>query len=143
MNDKDLKESAKNTYLKGFNCSEAIVAFFSGKYSLNLNPRFATAMGAGIGGAKNLCGALNGAVLVLGAIFGRDDPSENSAEVYKMSAEFIRRFEENLNTTLCSEITSDIEWKTPAHKDLCSGIVAEAAAILDEIIKEKKELMGK
>ncbi len=143
MNDENLKELARSTYLKGFNCAEAIVAFFNEKYSLNISPRIATAMGAGIGGAKNLCGALNGAVIVLGAIFGRDNPSENSADVYKMSSEFYKRFNEKMKTTICSEITSEIEWKTPAHKDLCSGIVAEAASILDEIIKEKKESPGK
>lgn len=136
MKEKNLKDEAAETYLKGFNCAEAMVAFFNEKYSLNLNSRLATGMGAGIGGEKNLCGALNGAVLVLGAIFGRDEPTADSSDIYKMSSEFFKRFKEKMKTTICEEITSDIQWKSPEHKDLCSKIVGEAAAILDEIIKK-------
>jgi len=134
----NLRELARSTYFKGYNCAEAIVTLFSWKYSLNINQRMATAMGGGIGGSKSLCGALNGAILVLGALFGRETPEENSTEVYKMAKTFYERFEKKINTAICRDITSGVEWKSAGHKELCSSIIGEAAIILDEIIKENK-----
>ena len=67
--------TSKN-YQSGYNCAEAVLSAFNDALKLNLDVKVATAMGGGIGAAKNLCGALNGGVIVIGAIFGRNTPNE-------------------------------------------------------------------
>ncbi|OGL40199.1 MAG: hypothetical protein A3C43_06480 [Candidatus Schekmanbacteria bacterium RIFCSPHIGHO2_02_FULL_38_11] len=125
--------TSKN-YQSGYNCAEAVLSAFNDALKLNLDVKVATAMGGGIGAAKNLCGALNGGVIVIGAIFGRNTPNEKVDKIYPIAKAFHDKFRETFATTSCFEITKDIEWKSAAHKEHCSKVASKTAEILAETI---------
>jgi len=134
LDPKTLSDLTSKNYKSGFNCAEAILSAFKETLKLNLDVKIATGMGGGIGAAKDLCGALNGGVVVLGALFGRNYPNEKADKIYSLSKAFHDKFKEAFSTTCCLEITKDIEWKSPAHKEHCSKVAARTAEILSEII---------
>ncbi len=134
LDPKTLAELTSKNHQSGFNCAESVLSAFNSTLKLNLDVKVATAMGGGIGAAKNLCGALNGGVIVLGAIFGRNTPNEKVDKIYPLAKGFHDKFMEIFTTTSCSEITKGIEWKSAAHKEHCSKVAAKTAAILAEII---------
>lgn len=134
LNPKTLSDLTSKNYQSGFNCAEAVLSAFNNTLKLNLDVKVATAMGGGIGGAKSLCGALNGGVIVIGAIFGRNTPNEKIDKIYPIAKAFHDKFRETFATTLCFEITKDIEWKSAAHKEHCSKVAAKTAETLAEII---------
>ena len=134
LDPKKLADLASKSYQSGFNCAEAVLSAFNNALKLNLDVKVATAMGGGIGGAKNLCGALNSGVIVIGAIFGRNTPNEKVDKIYPLAKGFHDKFMEIFITTSCFELTKDLEWKSAAHKEHCSKVAAKTAEILAEVI---------
>ena len=134
LDPKKLSDLTSKNYLSGFNCAEAVFSAFRDSLKLNLDTKIATAMGGGIGGAKNICGALNGGIIILGALFGRNQPNVKVEKIYSLSKSFHDKFKDSFSTTSCFEITKDFEWKSPAHKEHCSKIASKTAEILAELI---------
>ena len=56
----DRVEKAKELFLKGFNCCQAVFAAFADKYGISeeLALRLSGAFGAGFGGLREVCGAV-------------------------------------------------------------------------------------
>ena len=76
MDNHEIKEIVYKNYENEFHCAEAIVntiaSLFPGKS--NLSCRVASGFCGGIGRCKkDVCGALSGGIIALGAIFGRDE----------------------------------------------------------------------
>ena len=141
MDKLDLKATsdlASKKYQSGFNCAEAVLSAFNDILNLNLDVKIATAMGGGIGATKDLCGAMNGGVIVLGALFGRNNPNEKVDKIYPLAKSFHDRFKDAFATTCCLEITKEIEWKSAAHKEHCAKVAARTAEILAEVINGAK-----
>jgi C_GCAxxG_C_C family probable redox protein len=141
----ETKQTASEFFDAGFNCAESVLA--AGLKYLNIDvealvPRLATGFGGGISRTKSVCGAYTGAVLVLGAKYGRtrldDDRGVILSKVQELNDWFIKQF----GSTNCYELTG-LDFNTPegmekyksgTHKDLCSGIVALTAARLEELL---------
>ncbi|OGL39065.1 MAG: hypothetical protein A2042_04805 [Candidatus Schekmanbacteria bacterium GWA2_38_11] len=141
MNKLDLKavsDLTSKNYQSGYNCAEAVLSAFKEILKLNLDVKIATPMGGGIGAAKDLCGAMNGGVIVLGALFGRNNPNEKVDKIYPLAKSFHDKFKDAFGTTCCCEITKGIEWKSAAHKEHCAKVAARTAEILAEVINGAK-----
>ena len=95
--------------------------------------RMTTAMGGGVGlTLQELCGALSGGVLLIGAIHGRTSPQEDDSTCAHLAAKYRERFLRSFGTTKCQEIResgygSDGKWP-------CSELVERAAGILLEVL---------
>ena len=74
-------DAAYAWFLKGYNCSQSVVAAFAPQLGLTeeMALRLSAGFGAGIGRMREVCGAFSGMVLVLGAIYGNTDPAGKSA----------------------------------------------------------------
>ena len=96
--------------------------------------RMMTAMGGGVGLTRQeLCGALSGGVLIIGAIHGRTSPEEDDSLCAQLAAEYRQKFLQAFGTTKCQEIRdsgygSDGRWP-------CSELVERAASILLEVLQ--------
>jgi C_GCAxxG_C_C family probable redox protein len=75
-------------------------------------PKIATAFGAGIGGGGVICGAVVGSVMAIGLKYGREEPSQPRDTSYALAQEFCRRFQEEMGTLSCRELTG-IDLSTP------------------------------
>jgi C_GCAxxG_C_C family probable redox protein len=75
-------------------------------------PRIATAFGGGIGGMGIVCGAVVGAVMAIGLVHGREETWQPRERAYQLAQELCRRFEEEMGSTCCRELTG-MDLSTP------------------------------
>jgi C_GCAxxG_C_C family probable redox protein len=71
----------------------------------NLVPRIATGFGGGIGRSGAVCGAVVGGTMAIGLRHGRDESSQSSDRAYALAQQFRRRFEKEMGTISCRELT--------------------------------------
>jgi C_GCAxxG_C_C family probable redox protein len=119
---------------RGFNCAEAIVAAFSERSAAveACLVHIATPFGAGLGRTNGLCGLVSGGVIVLGAMLGRDDPSDVEAKerAYEAAAEFLASAEAACGSILCQEILgTDLSTPEGRQKALADGLFVKRCRV--------------
>ncbi len=143
---------AGELFAEGYNCAQAVFAAFCDVTGIEKNTalKLSSSFGGGMGRMREVCGAVSGAFMVLGALYGY---SELDAECKKVHYELIRKaagiFKENNGSIICRELLADNgvhaevggtpETRTEAYykKRPCRELVEMAAEIVDDIIKEK------
>jgi C_GCAxxG_C_C family probable redox protein len=133
---------AVDLFKKGLYCSEAILQTYNKYLNLGLDEKalkMATGFGAGLGTAKCVCGSLTGAILVISALKGRVNPSENEKEVFELTKMLHDRFKDRFKATCCRVLTRDVEWGTPGHIEFCSHYVHGTVEILEEILNSRED----
>ena len=69
----------------------------------------ATGLGGGVAGSQQeLCGALSGGLLLIGATFGREMPGEDDTLVYERSKRYRSRFGDEFGATQCAQLRSTV-----------------------------------
>lgn len=97
--------------------------------------RATSGLSGGVGGThEELCGALSGGVLIIGALHGRVLPDEDDSYCRELSARYRERFVQEIGTTRCADLRengygSDGEWP-------CSVLVERATRVLLEVLRE-------
>jgi C_GCAxxG_C_C family probable redox protein len=95
--------------------------------------RMTTAMGGGVGlTEQELCGALSGGVLLIGAMYGRISPEEDDSRCTQLAAEYREKFIRAFGTTKCLKIRNT--GYGSGGKWHCSELVERAASILLEVL---------
>lgn len=131
----------------GMNCAQAVAGAFADVIGLDVKKIFALTGTFGGGfQAHELCGALAGAAVVLGARYPHDELRDMPAKSYtakKMQA-FHRRFRERFPALTCRDLR-DIPADrsvSPAAKRLelqraCEVYIVSAVEILEEMLAEE------
>ena len=67
---------ARANFLEGYNCAQAVLLAFAEDAGLEKDTalRLASSFGGGVGGMREMCGALSGACMAAGLLFGYDSP---------------------------------------------------------------------
>ena len=143
-------EQASSDFEAGFSCSQSIVAAFGPEMGLErtLALRVAAAMGGGLARSGETCGAVSGALMVIGLKYGRieADDEESKEKTYQLGAEFLERFRSQAGSTVCKELlgydVSDPEQRRLGKEkgisaSVCPRLVQDAAEILEEILQEE------
>ncbi|RLD53569.1 MAG: hypothetical protein DRI97_13205, partial [Bacteroidetes bacterium] len=67
-------EEAKELFLSGYNCAQSILLSFADdlKFSKELAQKMAAGFGGGMGKRQETCGAVTGAIMVLGMMKGEE-----------------------------------------------------------------------
>jgi C_GCAxxG_C_C family probable redox protein len=68
-------------------------------------PRIASCFGGGIGNTGAVCGAVAGAVMAIGLMNERGDTMEHWLRISAVAQEYRRRFEAEMGTINCRELT--------------------------------------
>jgi C_GCAxxG_C_C family probable redox protein len=101
-------ETAVATFKQGFSCSQAVLGALAPPFGLDrdLALRVAGGFGGGMGRTAGSCGAVTGAVMVLGLGLASLDPADAKAKeaTYAAVREFLRRFGERHGSTVCQEL---------------------------------------
>jgi len=143
-------ELARNLFLQGYNCSQAVVCAFCDVTGLEIDAaaRMASSFGGGLGRLREVCGTVSGAALVLGMVKGYADPKDYAAKKahYALVQEFARRFREKNGSIVCRELLrgvnvtegGDPEQRTSEYykKRPCLNLAFSAAEILDGLLDE-------
>ena len=110
-----------------------------------LIPRIASCFGGGIGNTGSVCGAVVGGVLAIGAVVERDNTLEDWFRVAEVAAEFRRRFEAEMDTIICSELTGmDLSTEEGRQEfmnsdtamTVCVSAVGLAYRLVSDLLKE-------
>jgi C_GCAxxG_C_C family probable redox protein len=140
-------EQAVRHFQDGFNCSQAVLASFAAEMGLDecLALRLATPFGGGMGRRGEVCGAVSGALMVLGLQAGTSDPQGKAAKeaAYQLAERFHQRFEARHDSILCRELVG-CDIRSPQGLALaraegrfesrCPHFVQSAAEILEELL---------
>ena len=140
-------EQAVSYFQKGFSCSQSIVASYCTEFGLNerIALKLATGFGGGMGRLGKTCGAVTGALMVIGLKYGRDKIEEEALKekTYTLVQKFINKFI-NLNKAIsCNELLecdiSTLEGLNSAKEKnlfstLCPNFVRTSAELLEKIL---------
>ena len=139
-------EHARNRFLKSMNCSQAVFETYAPSLGMTINQarRVAAAFAGGMGMGSE-CGAVTGALMVIGLKYGKtsDRDSQANIETFKRVAVFINEFRACHKQISCSGLL-ECDMGTPegindvAKKGYftsrCPEYVNSAAAILDKVL---------
>ena len=141
-------QEALDHFAQGCSCSQSIVMSYGPAWGLtpDIAIRVASAFGGGMARRAETCGAVSGALMVLGMTF--DPNAENPKDkVYALAQEFIRRFQERNGFINCKELLgcdiSTLEGKNEASQrkltaSICPNLIQQAAEILEELLLKQE-----
>jgi len=141
-------EAAKNYFLQGYTCSQAVALAFSDLIDCPKAVLLSGMLpfGGGMGRLRQTCGGVSGAVFCLGLLF----PDMTKNQMYAMVQEFARRFREKNGSINCGELLSGAgiradtaptaEARTAEYyrKRPCPELIADAADTLNEMLAAQK-----
>jgi C_GCAxxG_C_C family probable redox protein len=135
------------TFGEGFNCSQAVLSASAPDLGLGreMALRVAGAFGAGIARMGQTCGAVSGALMVLGFKYSQVEAGDRPAKekMYAIARDFVARFEARNGSILCRELLGyDIGMpegmQLIREKDLftslCPRLVADAIEIVEQLL---------
>ena len=143
----DHREKAAELFVSGSNCAQAVaVAFCDGTgLEAGMAAKMAASFGGGMGRTRVACGAGSGMLLVLGLLYGYDDPGEKDAAKkahYALVQQLAGKFRERNGSIISREILKNPPSDpspTPRTAEFyktrpCTRMVVCAAELLDEYI---------
>ena len=143
-------EKALSLFSNNFNCSQAVFTAFAGDFGID--EKTALMLGTSFGGgARNgeICGAVSGALLVLGLKYGHYDAEDNEqkSRAYEIAVDYTKRFKEKNGSVVCRDLLG-YDLTVPEDKvfikeknlfrTVCSEMVKSAVLILEEVLNEYK-----
>lgn len=137
---------AKNYFLSGYNCSQAVLMAFADDLEVPQETLRAVGlpMGGGMGRLRQTCGGVSGAAICAGLLF----PDFGKSEMYALVQEIAKRFRERNGSFNCGELLSGAGVRTDNSptaeartgeyykKRPCADLVYDAAEILEQICIE-------
>lgn len=144
---------AYDYHKKGYNCAQAVAAAFEDLTGWTKERLFAAAgsFGGGFGGShEEACGALSGALLVLGLLFPFTEEGDQEAKrrVYGLAKDFRQRFFGVFGYTRCGDLLRarpGVTEKNPASVRLgvtahCDNMIVTAVELLEALLREQGKL---
>ena len=137
---------AQERFAQGFNCSQAVLSAYAERFGLHdeMALKLASPFGGGVARQGQVCGAVTGALMVLGLQKG-NATLEKKEETYKQADEFLQKFQKQHGTLLCRELigydmTQPEELQSAREqnmfKTICPGLVRDAAKLVDEFLDD-------
>ena len=97
----------------------------------------ACALCGGVGNTRQeVCGALSGGALVIGALWGRTDLTEDDTLALDLTARYRERFLDAFGGTQCVWLRENVVY-CPGGLGACSVLVERATLILIEVLTEE------
>jgi len=139
-------EQARDLFLSGYNCAQSVLLSFADdlKFSKELAQKMAAGFGGGMGKQQETCGAVTGAIMVLGLLKGEhvNNNEELKSESYGSVKELSKEFVSEFKSTKCRDLIG-CDLNTPEgaarFKDekimetICADCVKKAVEIVESI----------
>ncbi len=143
-----MKENAVESFIEGYNCSQAVLMSVAEK--LGIDEKTASKIAAGFGGGAsrtgNLCGAVSGAIMAMGMTQEPEagDVTALKEKTYSKINPFLKQFEEKFGSLNCREILrEDISTeegrKIIAEQQLQVKICRECVRFASEYVKKEEQ----
>lgn len=140
-------ERAASLFEQGFSCSQSVFSAYAERFGLDgeLALRVSGAFGGGMGRLGATCGAVTGALMVIGLKYAKIKPEDDESKerTYALVQQFAERFRQRNGSTVCRELLG-YDLSTPEGRQqveeqgisqtLCPGLVRSAVEILHDIL---------
>jgi C_GCAxxG_C_C family probable redox protein len=140
-------DEALASFQRGITCSSAVFSAFS--HGLGLDEKIAKKIGCGFGAGVsrtgNICGAVSGAIMVIGLKYGKAEQGDDAAteKTRALTRQFIEEFTQKNGSVNCTELLGhnlmdqdkyDAAAKANLFRTKCPKCVRDAADILERIL---------
>ncbi len=140
-------EKAVETFSNGFNCAQAVFSTYAPQLGIAEQEalKISAGFGGGMGRLQEVCGAVTGAFMIIGAKHGNSVSSDAAAKAktYEEVRSFDKQFRKLHGTILCRELlgcdlNTDEGQRQMKEKNLnatvCVACVRDAARIVEETV---------
>ncbi|MDF2503611.1 MULTISPECIES: C-GCAxxG-C-C family protein [Clostridium] len=138
-------EQAVGKFSRGANCAQSVLLTYCNELDLDMSSllKVGTGFGGGIRQGE-VCGAVAGAIMVLGLKYGPDkiEDKESKEKVYEMVGIFNEKFKKMNSSITCRDLLGcnlnqkgmrEYAREKGLFKDICPKLIKDAINILDEI----------
>ena len=127
---------ASECWERGLNCAESALRGVCFGRGIDLPPvalMMATPFGGGMGRCGDVCGALSGAVMGIGAELGRTEGSGDKYRSYEAVKELHSGFVRRFGTTSCRELNK-VGFETKEHEAKCKNLTLESVRMAYRVL---------
>jgi C_GCAxxG_C_C family probable redox protein len=140
-------DDAAALFVSGWSCSQAVCCGFANDFGID--EKTALGLSCGLGGGMshtgNTCGAVSGALMVIGMKYGRTalDDLVSKEKTYEVAQQFIREFRRRNHSVNCTELighdlSNPGELAAAREEKLshtkCTKFVRDAGEILETLL---------
>jgi len=142
-----LQNNAAEYFKSGFNCAQSVLATYANRFNIDeeVSRRISCGFGGGMGKLQETCGAVTGAIMVIGLCNCEkfEDNDDRKSHTYSMVREFDTMFKEIYGTTNCksiikTDINTEEGYKFAVDNKLfdrvCAKCVTDTVNILEDIL---------
>lgn len=135
------------SFNQGITCSSAVFSAFSEELGLDdkTAKKIGCGFGAGISRTGNICGAVSGAIMVIGLKYGKAEQGDDRAteKTRALTRRFIQEFIKKNGSVNCTELlgfnlNNQDEYEAAGREKLfrtkCPELVRDASVILEKIL---------
>lgn len=144
------QQKGRQLFLEGYTCSQAVLLSFSDVTGLDesVAGKLSSVFGGGMSGMRGVCGAVTGAFMAMGLIYGfeRPVPLAQKTETYARARQIAEAFNQKHQSVLCKELLAALPQKLSENPSLrddayykerpCVLFVEDAIAILEDYLNE-------
>ncbi|MDI6743460.1 MAG: C-GCAxxG-C-C family protein [Smithella sp.] len=141
-------EQAIAKFAGGFNCAQSVLFSFCDDLGLDKEKalKIACGFGAGMGRKEEVCGAVTGGIMVIGAKYGRGENEDRKTtdKTYVMIRELMNQFSQKHGTYICRQLLKGCELTTEEGQKIfkendylnkvCKPCVKSVVEIVERII---------
>ena len=145
----DRAKKALNLFNSGYNCAQAVAGVFSKETGIDKENLFKLTCGFGGGCSRTgqICGALSGAITIIGLKNGNSKSDDKASKeiTYSLVQKLTNEFKEKHNSVLCpiligfdlgTEEGLKAALENEVHTKICGNLVTETVKMVEEIIKK-------
>lgn len=136
-------QKALELFNSGFNCSQAVIGTFCRQFGMDeqLSMKLTCGFAGGLRRGE-VCGAVAGAVMIIGLRYGQTIPDDkvSKGKCYEITSKFMEEYVNRKGSVICREILgydvrdTVIRSKFPGRqKEVCPKIIETAVLLLEEM----------
>lgn len=134
-----MKEVAVKYFLEGYSCSESVVKSAIDKGYVPKELLSAATPFSGGMGVRCLCGAVAGAMLVIGSIYGKND-NQDGMQARALAKAYNEKFSQKYKVNCCKVLSAGFkDFHSTERKHHCCSMVNDSCEILESLLKEAKQ----
>ncbi len=143
-------EKAKELFLQGYNCSQAVLGAFCEDIGLEFETaiKLSSSFGGGMGQLREVCGAVSALFMIAGFKKGYTSPTDKEAktEHYKRIQNLAKQFTQKRGSIICRDLLTMKPTGTVEHHNRdekyyqsrpCLVLVEEAALLAEQFLEEE------
>jgi C_GCAxxG_C_C family probable redox protein len=141
-------ETALQKFESGYNCAQSVLFAYCDDVNIDKSTalKISCGFGAGMGRKQEVCGAVTGGIIAIGAKYGRGEDDEQSAteKTYGKTKELLDKFQTKHGTIICLELLDGCNLMTEKGQKyfqenrlknkICSECVRDVVQILENIL---------